>query len=319
MVHRGPTPPRRGLLGGRYELVGCIAVGGSAEVWRVIDTRMGVERAAKILGPGASKEARERLRREARLLAEIGHPNILFPLDMVEEGENLVLVTELCAGSLADQVAQHGPLTPRRAVEVGVSSLAGLAAAHARHVVHRDVKPQNILLTAFGEVRVADFGIASLREEGGSLTLTGVVLGTIPYMAPEQRLPPTPVGPAADQYALAVTLAYCLTGELPGELYASSVQVRLASRLPAPLVAVILRAGADDPSARYANAESMAEALRRVLDELPADDAPSALPVIGTLQPPQRPRPSPVGGYFAACGGCAGSRGVDGPVCRAGF
>ncbi len=261
----------RSRLGqGRYDVLGPLGEGGFAQVWRVLDRRLNVQRAAKVVDVAADPQARERVLREARVLAELGHSNIVTVFDVFEEDGLACVVMELCAGSLADRVASGGPLSPSLVARLGVDVLAGLGAAHARGVVHRDVKPQNILLTDAGEVRVGDFGIARIRDGCAALTRTGALLGSVPFMAPEQRRDPASVTVAADLYALAMTLVWAMTGAPGGDLFVEAEIGRL-NRIAGPaLAAVLARAGRYAPEDRYSSAEEMAQELRAVVNALPA-------------------------------------------------
>ena len=175
-------PPSR-FQQGRYELLGRLGRGGTAEVYRVLDTKTGEEYAAKLV----EGEHQARAAREGAILDALDHLNIVRVHARFDEGPWRVILMELCAASVADEVHENGPLAEARVVEVGRSALSALALAHARGVVHRDIKPQNLLLTEEGVLRVADFGVAAWTADSKDLTRTGAVLGSVPFMAPEQR------------------------------------------------------------------------------------------------------------------------------------
>jgi outer membrane protein assembly factor BamB len=208
------------LVGGRYRLLERIGSGGMGVVWSGRDEVLRRAVAVKELrhGWGSSDrtvaEGRERSLREARAAAALDHPNIVGVYDIVEHGGRPWIVMELVPGrSLKDVVAQDGPLSVERAVEMGLQLLSALQAAHSAGITHRDVKPANVLISDAGEVRLTDFGIAVLPD-AETLTETGVLLGTPGYLAPEQAkgLPP---GPAADVFGFAATMYYAIEGVGP--------------------------------------------------------------------------------------------------------
>ncbi len=274
------------LQHGRYELLGRLGRGGTAEVHRVLDTKTGHELAAKLV----EGDHQARAVREGAILDALDHPNIVRVHARFDEGRWRVLLMELCAGSLADEVVEHGALDEPRLIEMGLAALSALSLAHARGVVHRDIKPQNLLLDQQGMLKVADFGVAAWRDATTELTRTGAVIGSVPFMAPEQRRG-EPAGPAADLYALAATLAWCATGEVVGDLYTESVAARLRQTTRPTFADVLLRAGAHAPEDRFPSAQAMAEALRRVESETPRSSAAGTrgLPVRALL---------PVGGLL---------------------
>ncbi len=285
MAHTPPLANSRSRLGqGRYEVLGPLGEGGFAQVWRVLDRRLNVQRAVKVVDVAADGPAGARVLREAKLLAELGHPSLITVYDVFEEDGLACVVMELCAGSLADRVALSGPLSPSLAVRVGIDVLGGLAAAHSRGVVHRDIKPQNLLIAERGEVRICDFGIARVRDESVSLTRTGALLGSVPFMAPEQRVDPTRVGIGADLYALAMTLSWAILGRPSGDLFVDVELERLAKVAGAGLAEVLGRAGRYAPGDRYPSAEEMAQALRSVAASLP--EAVDGLQIEPSAAPP---------------------------------
>lgn len=250
-------------------MLGPLGEGGFAQVWRVLDRRLNVQRAVKVVDVTADRQAGERVLREAKLLAELCHASVLTVFDAFEDDGLACVVMELCAGSLADRVAASGPLSPALAVGLGIDVLGALGAAHALGVVHRDIKPQNLLITERGEVRVADFGIARFRDESVSITRTGALLGSVPFMAPEQRRDPSRVGVGADLYALATTLAWAMTGRPSGDLFVEAELARLGRLTGAGVAGVLAKAGRYAPEERYASAEEMTQALRAVAAAMP--------------------------------------------------
>jgi hypothetical protein len=228
------------IIGG-LELVEEIGRGGMGHVWRARDPVLQREVAVKFLEPSpVASETRERLRREARALARLDHPAIVRVLDVGEDDEQAWLVMELAPGQpLSDLV----PLPVDRATDVAAQVAEALAYAHARSVVHRDVKPANVLVDGEGRARLLDFGIARRTDAADGITRSGLVAGSPPYMAPEAMAGGAP-DPRADVYSLGAMLR-----ELLGEAR------------PAALDAIVRRAMDADP-ARRPDAAALAGALR---------------------------------------------------------
>ncbi len=280
------------LAEGRYRLIEVIGSGGMATVYRAFDTRLQVERAIKILLPALANRERLRARfeAEARTMALLEHRNIVRVYDVGSDGNRVYIVMELVdGGSLVDRLEERGPLPPRQAVDVCLHVLAGLAVSHSRNIVHRDIKPHNVLLTSDGEVRVTDFGIARLAESNDNLTKTGAIMGTWGFMAPEQRADSKGVDARADLYAVAATLYSCVTNETPMDLFAAELDSSMLARIPDPLAQVIRKATRYDREERYADTSAMAADLSSVRDQLPqnpSDAPPLAIPPTWR-QPPQ--------------------------------
>ncbi|MCW3841358.1 serine/threonine protein kinase [Micromonospora yasonensis] len=206
-------------LGGRYELEQRVGVGGMSEVWRAHDLVLDRTVAVKLISPGQEGEdtSVERIRAEARSAARLVHPNVASVHDFgtsiaADGGEVPYIVMELAEGETLAAHLRDGALDWRIATRVCAEVSAALAAAHAHGIVHRDVKPANVILTPAG-VKVLDFGIAT-PAGAPDHTPEGMVVGTPAYLAPEQ-IDRQPATPAADMYALGVLLYYCLTGRLP--------------------------------------------------------------------------------------------------------
>ncbi|MCD9623562.1 serine/threonine-protein kinase [Rhabdothermincola salaria] len=182
--------------------------------------------------------ARQRIRREASVLARLQHPNVVPLLEVLDDGDDVVLVLPyLAGGTLADQVAHHGPLSPGQVHVLADALFAALAAAHREGIVHRDIKPANVLFDEAGTPYLADFGVATIRDATGGLTVTGAVVGTPEFMAPEQARGEE-AGPAADVFSLGATLLFAATGNPPyGRGEAAVVLPRAARGRLAPLPA----------------------------------------------------------------------------------
>ena len=208
------------VIAGRYRLEGQLGVGGMGTVWRAHDEVLGRPVAVKevTFPPGVSEAERdvlrERTRREGRAAARLDHPSAVTVYDVAEQDGAPYLVMELVeARTLSETVTQDGPLTPQRTAEVGLAVLGALEAAHARGIVHRDVKPANVLLRPDGRVVLTDFGIATFVGDS-SLTSTGLVLGSPSYIAPE-RAQGAPPGPPSDLWSLGATLFTAVEGRPP--------------------------------------------------------------------------------------------------------
>lgn len=262
------------LLAGRYELIQPIGSGGMATVWRARDTRLGRQVAVKLLRPEFAEDA-EFLRRfetEARHAASLSHPNVAAVHDTDVDDERRFIVMELVDGpSVADVIAQRGPVEPSVAVEIAAAAARALAAAHRRGLIHRDVKPANLLIGRDGRVRLADFGIARALTSSRATT-PGTVLGSIPYLSPEQARGEEATA-AGDIFSLGVVLFEMLTGSLPWEADtpAAMATARLhvpadppserVGTLPEGLDAIVGRALELDPGSRYPSARVLADSL----------------------------------------------------------
>ena len=270
-------------LTGRYHLQELIAAGGMGEVWRAMDQVLARPVAVKLLRPEYTRDAvtLARFRAEAQHAGLLNHPGIAQVYDYCDASPEspAYLVMELVAGPSLAVVLAAGRLEPARAADVLAQAAAALGAAHAAGVVHRDIKPGNLLITHDGQVKVTDFGIAhSARTE--DLTSTGALIGTMGYLAPE-RVCGGPATAASDLYALGIVGYECLTGQPP--FRGEPLQVALAHRdqeLPgfppwclgqpggAELAALIRDLTAKDPAARPATAAEVAARASRIRDSL---------------------------------------------------
>ena len=207
------------IVAGRYELERSLGTGGMGEVFVATDRTLDRPVALKRL-PGAltdDPDARKRFFREAQALARINDPNVVSVFDAGEDDGRPFLVMELVQGAtVADELRAGARFTPERASAIGAGTAGGLAAAHAQGVVHRDVKPSNIFLTAKDHPKVGDFGIARVERGDMTLTMTGQAFGSPPYIAPEQATG-GPVDARADLYALGCVLYHMLAGHPPFE------------------------------------------------------------------------------------------------------
>lgn len=205
------------LIAGRYRLGESIGRGGMGEVWRAYDETLGRHVAVKLLLPQDSDPtATSRFRLEAQTAARIDHPNVVGVRDFGAYDNRLYLVMELVEGdNLARLLTRSGAQSAERVARMAAQAAAGLAAAHRQGIVHRDIKPGNLLLDADGTLKIGDFGIARFVDDpGAALTATGQIVGTSLYLAPERALG-KPAGPASDVYALGCVLYQLLTGRPP--------------------------------------------------------------------------------------------------------
>ena len=270
------------LIAERYRLEDVIANGGMGQVWRATDEVLGRAVAVKVLRPEAAEDSGflERFRAEARNSAALQHPNIVTVFDFGEGQHSAYLVMELIEGEpLSAVIRERGPLPSELVTEILYQAAIALQAAHDAGVVHRDVKPANIVVDADGYARLADFGI-SRAIAGSGLTQTGEVMGTAHYLSPEQ-VQGQPAGPASDVYALSVVGYEMLTGERPfdGEsmvttalAHVSQPAPDLPEWVPEPLRTTVMAGLAKSAEQRPESAAAFAEALR-----LPAGTVPEHL------------------------------------------
>ncbi|MGH3441422.1 MAG: protein kinase domain-containing protein [Nitriliruptorales bacterium] len=273
------------MLAGRYQLEEPIATGGVAIVWRAHDVTLDRSVAVKLLHPhlASDRTTVERFRREAQAAAQITHPNAVQIYDTGQEGDVVYLVMEYVDGpSLRDVAHAAGPMDHVVVAALGEQVAAALGHAHDHGIVHRDVKPANILLTSGGTAKVTDFGIAKAIGDGDDLTTPGTVVGTAAYLAPEQ-LEGNEVDPRADVYALGVVLYECLVGEpaFQGDTPTATAAARLTHELPSPrsvradvpraLDRIVVGATRRDRADRYRDGATMATALAALVPTRPGD------------------------------------------------
>src|SRR4030088_1506688 len=203
-------------LSGRYRLDARIGAGGMSTVYRALDETLQRQVAIKLMNREVASDSDqlERFRREARAVAQLSHPHVVGVIDAGEDAGSPYIVLEYVEGeTLKERIRRQGRLSIAESVAYAIEIARALGVAHARHIVHRDVKPQNVLIDEEGSAKVTDFGIARTLEEEG-LTADGRVLGTTDYVSPEQALG-QPVTGQSDLYSLGVVLYEMLTGEVP--------------------------------------------------------------------------------------------------------
>ncbi|HET7415460.1 MAG TPA: protein kinase [Arthrobacter sp.] len=264
--------PTSGItLGGRFQLTDRIAIGGMGEVWKAQDKVLGRLVAIKILKEEYTGDDGflERFRAEARHTALLSHPGIASVFDYGEEAGSAYLVMELVPGvPLSTIIERERVLSPDRTLSIIGQTARGLAAAHAQGLVHRDIKPGNLLITPDGRVKITDFGIARLADQV-PLTATGQVMGTAQYLAPEQATGQTATG-SSDIYSLGVIGYECVAGSRPfsgeSQIAIALAQVNdqpppLSETLPAPVRALLMSMLAKSPQNRPKDAKALADAV----------------------------------------------------------
>jgi serine/threonine protein kinase len=336
------------LLNDRYQLISVVGGGGMAQVYKARDNILGRIVAVKVLREQYASDAQfvARFRREAQAAANLSHPNIVNVYDVGQDGDMYYIIMEYIAGtSVKELITQSAPLPIDQAVSIAAQILAGLEYAHRNGLIHRDIKPQNVLITPEGGVKVTDFGIAKSVSDLG-LTEAGLALGTAHYFSPEQARGERVV-PQSDIYAVGVTLYEMLTGRLPFE---SESAVGLAYKhigeppppprdlvpsIPPRLNNIVLRALAKDPQDRFTSAAEMEKALRAVQagGQQPTVEVPIARTSVtqprsrpsgkssraprATTSPvtgPVRPSGVPRGVYPSAGGAAAATRQITSPI-----
>jgi predicted Ser/Thr protein kinase len=278
---------------GRYRLEKRLASGGMGTVYAAIDERLSRKVAVKLLKGQLADDPRfvERFRREARAVAALSHPNIAGIFDYGDDGGKHFIVMEYIEGrDLARIIREENSLAPERAARIGAQICAALGHAHGLEIVHRDIKPGNVIVGPGDHVKVTDFGIARAAGES-TLTATGSMLGTAQYLSPEQASGGR-VGPPSDIYSAGIVLYEMLTGSVPftGESAVSVAMRHVSDDIPAPssikpdvspeLDGIVAKATAKDPDDRWSSAVAMADALKAMARD--TEPAPGAGAVAGT-------------------------------------
>src|SRR5919112_718926 len=279
-----------------------------ADVYLAHDDILDRDVALKVMSSryASDEEFVERFKREAQSAAALSHPNIvsIFDRGESEDGTYYIAMEYLPGGTLKNRILKRGALPARTAAAVALQMAEALRAAHERDVIHRDIKPHNILITGLGDVKVTDFGIARAAASS-TMTRTGHILGTAHYISPEQAMG-EPVGPASDLYSLGVVLYEMLTGELP---YDADTPLGIAMKhvnghlrpptavdpsIPAGINAVTCRLLAKDPEDRYASDAELIDDLERVVAGLePANATTEMMTKVLPVTAPTRVGPPP--------------------------
>ena len=288
----------KNILSDRYEVGERLGAGGMAEVFLGRDTVLGRTVAIKMLHPQHAGDPHfiDRFRREAQHAAALNHPNVVSVYDTGNDDDTHFIVMEYIQGrTLRDVIRAEGPLLPERVAEIAADVCSGLAFAHGHLIVHRDVKPANIMLTDAGAVKVADFGIARAAP-GETVTQTAMVLGTAQYFSPEQAQS-QPVDARSDIYSLGIVMYEMLTQQVP---FTGSSPVAIAYKhvkedpalpstlnpdIPADIEAIVMKAMAKNPDNRYQSAQEMREDLMRAIHGRPVEAPPVLSDATGIIGP----------------------------------
>ena len=269
------------IFGGRYRIAEKIGMGGMAEVYKAFDTTLDRTVAVKILHPqfAAEEDFVARFRREAQAAANLNQPNIVNVYDWGSEQGTYYIVMEYLVGrNLKQIINEEGPLPTNAAIDIARQVAAALQFAHKHGIVHRDIKPHNIVITDEGEVKVTDFGIA--RSSASNVTQTGAILGTAQYISPEQAKGDE-VGAASDIYSLGIVIYEMLAGKVPfngdsavavalKQIQEKPIPLRdLNDGIPADVEAIVAKTMAKDPAARYQSAAELRDDLGRAAEGLP--------------------------------------------------
>src|SRR6058998_1404392 len=275
------------VFDGRYRIIRKLGAGGMANVYLAEDQELGRRVAIKILDDrhAADNSFIDRFRREAKNAAGLSHPNIVSIYDRGDsEGTYYIAMEYLSGRSLKELIVSRGPTPVRIAIDYTCQILAAIGYAHRHGIVHRDIKPHNVLVSPEGRLKVTDFGIA--RSGASQMTEVGSIIGTAQYLSPEQARG-SPVDQTSDLYSVGVVLYEMLTGQVP---FTGDTPLEIAmkhlSEVPKPpselrpevphdLDLVVVRALAKDPADRYQSAEEMSADLKRILDGLPVGEETS--------------------------------------------
>jgi hypothetical protein len=280
------------LVNNRYSIIRVLGGGGMAKVYLAHDEVLDRDVALKVLREQFAEDGEfvERFKREARSAA-LSHPNIvqIYDRGTAGDGSSYIAMEYVPGGTIKERASRSGPLAPETAVSLALQIAEALGAAHERGIVHRDIKPQNVLLTATGDAKVTDFGIARATS-ATTISQRSVVLGTASYMSPEQAMG-EPATPKSDLYSLGVVLYEMLSGELPytaeNPVAVSMKHVNeplcppkeLNPQIPEGLNVLVTKLLAKDPEDRYESATELAEDLRRVRDGLSPIATQTTVPV----------------------------------------
>ena len=295
------------LLAGRYRVERPIGAGGMGRVWAAHDTRLGRDVALKVqqFDPAGDRVAFERFQREAQSAAGLQHPNVVTIFDSGTEGETAFLVMELLPGPILETyVVERGPLSEREAVALAAAVASGLSSAHRAGVVHRDIKPTNLMFDACGGLKIVDFGIARPAETAGArLTATKTIIGSAPYLSPKQ-LTGRPAKERSDLYALGCVLTTMLTGRPPFEgehplalvhQHVNAAPPQLSERRPGinpALAALVAQLLSKSPQDRPQSALAVLDRLRDVELGPPAGRSDVSLATTAAMAQTTRPLPA---------------------------
>jgi serine/threonine protein kinase len=294
----GQTLVKQALTVPGFELFHVLGRGGMGEVWRAKQTSLGREVAVKILSPELARDDQfvKRFEKEAAALASLSHAHIVQIIDRGQAGGTYYFAMEFVQGqSLREMMADGKGMRPKDAIKIVVQVCSAIDYAHAHGVIHRDLKPENILVGADGQVKVADFGLAGIRDEKFNVTQSRMTMGTLNYMAPEQRRDARAVDGRADLYSLGVMLYELLTGDVPvGRFKLPSERV---AGLDPRIDGIVAKALEPEPEARYQRGTDLAHDLQALLSSV--ELSRSALPDRPTPLPEHPLSPGQLAGALA--------------------
>lgn len=275
--------------GGRYEIASLLGEGGMATVYRAFDRETGEWCALKVLLAKYAERPniRARFAAEAQAMSRIKHRNVIHVFDVGTSDARPYFAMELAQGGcLVDWVETYGAMPPRMACDVAIQICKGIGAAHRTGVIHRDIKPHNILVNRRGVCKITDFGIAQFDDDAASLTQTGSVMGTLGYIAPEQRANAKDVDERTDVYSIGATLYTLLTARTTMDLFFADQEPEMLAGIAEPLVPIVLKATRYRREERYPTVRAMAKALYHAKASLPEDppDTPSIVMQGGAVE-----------------------------------
>jgi serine/threonine protein kinase len=262
--------PRK-LKGGRYELIESIGSGGAGEVWRARDTTTGSDCAVKVLDParGTAKDLASRFVAEAKVMHELRNPRIVRVHGLGKDEGWYWFAMDLLPGGTLKSLIDQGAVPVEQALKLTFQTLQALAAVHRHGVVHRDVKPHNVLIDEAGDAVLADFGLARHRPgEARHTTHTGDFFGSFGYIAPEQRKDPRHATAQSDLYSVGATLYHMITARRPADLALLDADPKSLAPLDPAILGIIKRSCAYKPEARYPDARAMAEGIAAARDAI---------------------------------------------------
>ena len=276
---------------GRYTVLSRIGEGGTSEVYRVIDGNLRTDRAIKRVH---IHDSDARARREVYVLVGLMHPNVVTIFDCFEEDGFFCLVLELCQSSLATWTELYDGMSEPMVISIALQVLNALEESHSKGIIHRDIKPHNILVSQQGTIKLTDFGLALLSYSSDSLTNTNALLGSVAFMSPEQRHSPSDVTPASDLYSLAMTMIWLMFGKTMGDLYSTKTidTLRQSDRISDRLLQILDRAGQEDPTKRFASATTMKQALEAIHNQQDVN-LEELLNLHSVEHPVEKPVPAP--------------------------
>ncbi len=271
-----PQDAPRSLSGDRYVVHAVLGVGGMATVYKAWDRQLAVFRAIKVLSPELAKRPaiRSRFLTEAKAMARLQHPFVVAIQDVADaDGQTFIVMELIGGGTTWERVVRDGPWPEKDAVRIVSNIASAVEAAHEAGIIHRDIKPQNILITTSGDARLTDFGIARFDDvrDRRAETRTGTVMGTWGFMPPEQRNDTSRVGPRSDIYALGATLWSLVRGRTPTDLFMADREPEMLEGLSPELARIVVRATRYRPDDRFSSAGQFAADLHVVQHELKSE------------------------------------------------